>query len=166
MSEPRKVRCYQYVNRPYAAVRQLLAERGPGVFQRATASASARAGEVGATLHAGVGAVEVAVDVRIQVRAVSEDEGVAGMSPVLRVELGWEASHAAALFPVMKADLSFWPLTATETQLEIEGTYRPPLGIVGNAADAVLGHRIAEASVHRFLDDIVEQIRRELPETK
>jgi hypothetical protein len=166
MSEPRKVRCYQYVNRSYAAVRQLLAQRGPAVFQRATASASARATEVGATLHAGVGSVEVAVDVRIHVVAVSEDEGVAGMSPVLRVKLGWEASHAAALFPVMNADLSFWPLTATETQLEIDGTYRPPLGILGNAADAVLGHRIAEASVHRFLDDIVEQIRRELPETK
>jgi hypothetical protein len=166
MSQPRKVRCYQYVNRPYAAVRELLAQRGTAVFQRATASASSRAGEVGATLHAGVGAVEVGVDVRIHVHAVSEDEGVAGLTPVLHVKLGWEAARAAALFPVMKADLSIWPITATETQLEIEGTYRPPLGMVGNAGDAVLGHRIAEASVHRFLDDIVEQLRRELPESK
>jgi hypothetical protein len=141
-------------------------QSGLGVFQRATESASARASEVGATLHARVGSVDVGVDVRIHVHAVNEDEGVAGMSPVLRVTLGWEANRAAALFPVMKAELSFWPLTATETQLELDGTYRPPLGIVGNAADAVLGHRIAEASVHRFLDDIVEQVRRELPETK
>lgn len=165
MGEPRKVRCYQYVNRPYAAVRRLLVERGASLFQRATASASARATEVGATLHTGVGAVEVAVDVRIFVHAVSEDEGVAGMSPVLRIALGWEASHAAALFPVMKGELSFWPLTATETQLEIEGTYRPPLGVIGNAADAAIGHRIAEASIHQFLDDIVEQIRHELLES-
>lgn len=166
MSQPRKVRCYQYVNRPYDAVRQLLAHRGPAVFQRATASATKRASEVGATLHAELGGVDVGVDVRIHVHAVSEDAGVAGMSPVLRVTLAWEASQATALFPVMKAELSIWPLTATETQLEIEGAYRPPLGVVGNAADAVLGHRIAEASVHRFLDDVVEQIRRELPETK
>lgn len=166
MSEPRKVRCYQYVNRPYAAVRRLLVERGASLFQRATTSASARANQVGATLHAGAGAIDVAVDVRIYVHDVCEEEGVAGLSPVLRITLGWEAKHAAALFPVMRADLSFWPLTASETQLEIEGGYRPPLGVVGNAADAAVGHRVAEASIHRFLDDVVEQIRRELPEAK
>jgi hypothetical protein len=66
----------------------------------------------------------------------------------------------------MKAVLSFWPLTSSETQMEIEGAYRPPLGAVGNVADAAVGHRVAEAAVHRFLDDVVEQIRRELPEAR
>lgn len=66
----------------------------------------------------------------------------------------------------MTAELSLWPLTSTETQLEILGAYRPPLGIVGNALDAAVGHRLAEATVHRFLDDVVEQLRRELPEPK
>jgi hypothetical protein len=65
----------------------------------------------------------------------------------------------------MKAELSLWPLTSSETQLEIEGAYRPPLGVVGAAADAALGHRLAEATVHRFLDDVVEQVRRELQAT-
>ncbi len=166
MSELRKVRCYQYINRPYAEVRHLLRERGASLFQRATASAAARATEVGATLHAGVGSVEVAVDVRIHVNAVREDEGVAGLSPVLRIALGWEASQAPSLFPVMTAELSFWPITATETQLEIEGNYRPPLGFVGKVADAAIGHRIAEASIHRFLDDVVEQIRLDVAASK
>ena len=64
----------------------------------------------------------------------------------------------------MKAELSFWPLTATETQLELTGAYEPPLGALGKAVDAAIGHRIAEATVHRFLDDLVEQLRRELQE--
>ena len=41
---------------------------------------------------------------------------------------------------------------------------RAPLGPVGKAIDAAIGHRIAEASVHHFLDDIVAQIGRDLRE--
>ena len=166
MRQPRKVHCYQYVNRPFEAVRELLRMRALEVFQRATTSASARASAVGASLHAGAGPIDVAVDVRIHLQAVRDEEGVAGMSPVTRITLAWEAARATALFPIMKAELSFWPLTSSETQLEIEGAYEPPLGRVGDAADAALGHRVAEATVHRFLDDVVEQIRRELPATE
>jgi hypothetical protein len=163
MSEPRKLRCYQYVNRPYEAVRELFRQRPLEVFQPATASAAERANVVEASLRAGVAGLDVGVDVRVHLHAIHDEKGVAGLSPVTRVTLAWEAKRAAALFPVMKADLSFFPLTSTETQLDLEGSYRPPLGVVGNAADAALGHRVAEAAVHRFLEDIVEQIRRELP---
>jgi hypothetical protein len=165
MKEPR-VRIYQYVNRPYGAVRELLRLRPEEVFRHATTSAAARASAVAASLHTGVAGVDVGVDVRIHVQSVRDDAGVAGMSPVTRVDLAWEALRAPALFPVMKAQLSFWPLTASETQLEIEGAYRPPMGVVGNVVDAAIGHRVAEAVVHRFLDDVAEQLRRELPEGK
>ncbi len=163
MSEPRKLRCYAYVNRPYGAVREVMRLRPLEVFQRATTSAAARASALAASLHARMAGVDVGVDVRIDVKGVRDDEGVAGLSPVTRVAIGWEAAHARGLFPIMDAELSFWPLTATETQLEIEGAYRPPLGVVGNAIDAAAGHRIAEATVHRFLDDVVEQLRQDLP---
>jgi len=164
MSDPRTLRCYEYLNRPYDAVRRVLRERPLDLFRQASRSAAARATEVASSLHTRVAGIELGVDVTIYVHAVHEEDGVAGMSPVTRVVLGWEAMRAPMLFPVMRAELSFWPLTSTETQFEIEGTYRPPLGAVGNAADAVLGHRIAEATVHQFLEDIVEQLRSELPE--
>jgi hypothetical protein len=117
---------------------------------------------VAASLHTGMGGVDVGVDVRIHVHGVRDDVGVAGMSPVTHVELAWEALRATALFPVMNAQLSFWPLTSSETH----GAYRPPLGVVGNVVDAAVGHRVAEAAVHRFLDDVAEQLCRELPEGK
>jgi len=163
MSESRKLRCYQYVNRPYETVRQLLHRHPVQVFHHATMSAAARANAIAASLHAGIAGFEVGVDVRISVHRIRDEQGVAGMSPVTRISLAWEAVRATALFPVMNAELSFWPLTATETQLELEGAYQPPLGVVGNAIDAAIGHRIAEATVHRFLDEVVEQLRRELP---
>jgi hypothetical protein len=163
MSGSRKLRCYQYVDRPYEAVRDALRQRPLEICRLATKSAAARAGTIAASLHADLGGIDVAVDVRLHVHAIHDDERIAGISPAMRISLGWEATRATPLFPVMQAELSLWPLTSTETQLEIEGEYRPPLGAVGNVLDAALGHRVAEASVHRFLDDIVEQLRRELP---
>lgn len=161
----RNVRCYQYVNRPYESVRNLLRNQPLDVLRRATTSAVARTREVAGSLHIDVGGVEVAVEVRLHVRGVREDEAVAGVSPVTHVNIGWEAARAPSLFPLMSADLSAWPLTASETQLEVDGDYTPPLGVLGVAVDAAVGHRIAEAAVHRFLEDVVEQIRHELPET-
>jgi hypothetical protein len=161
MSEPRKLRVYAYVNKPYDAVRALLYAHASEVFPRATTSAVTRAGEVGAQLKVSAGGIDVGVDVRIKVGTLRDEEGPKGMSPVTRVPITWEAVKAAALFPSMTAELSAWPLTATETQIELDGAYRPPLGAVGNALDAVVGHRVAEAALHRFLDDVVAEIRRD-----
>jgi hypothetical protein len=54
------------------------------------------------------------------------------------------------------------PLTATETHLDFLGRYDPPLGVVGDAMDALVGRRIAEASVHRFIGDLARYLREEL----
>jgi hypothetical protein len=163
MSEPRKICCYGYVNRSYASVRDVLHQRPLELLKQATTSAAARASSLAASLRVGIAGVEIGVGVHIDVRGVREEEGVVGLSPVTRVVLGWEAANASSLFPSMSAQLSAWPLMSSETQLEIEGSYHPPLGVVGNAIDAAVGHRIAEASVHRLLEDVIEQLRRDIP---
>jgi hypothetical protein len=163
MSDPRKLRCYQYINRPYEQVCALLRHRPLELLNRATTSASARAEALGASLHVTMGGIEIGVEVRPHLRAMREEKGLAGRSPVTILEIGWEASRAPGLFPSMHLELSAWSLSSTETQLEVAGEYRPPLGAVGKAMDAAIGHRIAEASVHRFLDEVVEQMKRDLP---
>ena len=82
--------------------------------------------------------------------------------PVTTLELEWEAAKSPRLFPFMKAELSIYPLTPTETQLEFQGSYEPPLGVLGDAMNAIAGHRIAEASVHRFLKDVAAFLKDEL----
>jgi hypothetical protein len=161
MSQRKKVRCYGYVERPYEHVRALLHEQPLELLQRATNSASARTRALLANLKVDMGGVEIGIDIRAHVSRVRDEEGVAGLSPVTRVELGWEAARAPAFFPLMTACLSAWPITSTETQLELEGDYEPPFGALGTALDAVLGHRVAEASVDRLLQDVLEQIRRD-----
>lgn len=165
MSEPRKLCCYDYVNLPFETVRKLLRERPLDIFRRATTSAAKRSKAVAASLHASFVGIDLGVDIRLKVQGMRDDEGIAGLSPVTRVTVTWEAEHGTAFFPMMSAELSFWPLSSTETQLEIQGAYRPPLGVLGNALDAAVGHRVAEAAVHRFLGDVVEQLRRETVET-
>jgi hypothetical protein len=135
------------------------------LLRSATTSATARASSVAANLHVHAAGFEVGVDIRPHVGRLREDEGVAGLSPVTHLELGWEASRTPALFPSMRLELSAWPISSSETQIEIAGSYQPPLGVVGYVVDTAVGHRIAEASVHCFLSEIIAELHRSLPAT-
>jgi hypothetical protein len=53
-------------------------------------------------------------------------------------------------------------LTATESQLDFFGVYEPPLGAMGKALNAMVGHRIADAAVHRFVGDVAGHLRETL----
>jgi hypothetical protein len=160
MSKPRTLRVYQYVTRPYDRVRDVLRKDALEILRAATTSAAQRAAALTATLHVTAGLIDVGVDVRTHVLSVRDDQGVAGLPPATRVELSWEAARAAGLFPSMRCVLSCWALSPTETQLELDGEYVPPLGLVGSALDAAVLHRVAEATVHRLLEDVCEEIQR------
>jgi hypothetical protein len=152
------LRSYDYVNRPYATVRDALVTDAPGIFRRATSAAAARADALSAELHARVGPVDVSADIDIEVRSIEE-----GVSPLetasTRLELAWSAKAHPGLFPVMRAVLSIYPLSASETQIDLAGVYQPPLGVLGQVIDAAIGHRVAEASVHRFVEQVAAFLR-------
>jgi hypothetical protein len=161
MSEPRELHCYEYVNVEYDKVRDALGRDAVGIFQRATTLATTRARELASTLRVSIGALEVGTDVKIEVCAIHDNVSALGDRQT-SLEIAWRATNAAALFPSMEATLSIDPLSAHETQLELHGRYRPPLGVVGNAVDAVIGHRLAEASVLRFVQDVAARLKAEL----
>ncbi|HEX8951313.1 MAG TPA: hypothetical protein VF945_05685 [Polyangia bacterium] len=161
MSERRELHCYQYVTVPYEKVRDALRSDATGIFQRATVSATSRARELVSTLRVGVGAVEIGADVKIEVRAVDEKVSALGDHTTV-LELAWTAANAKALFPSMEATLSVYPLSKQETQIDLYGRYKPPMGVVGSALDAIVGHRVAEASVLRFVQDVAARINSEL----
>jgi hypothetical protein len=162
MSKRREIRCYDYVNHPYEQVREALSQDALAVFQSATKSAASRAQSVAAELRVDIGGIAVEADIKISVKSI-EEKGREGMSPpVTRLQLEWEAAKMPRLFPLMKADLTVYPLTSTETQLDFSGVYEPPLGALGKAVNAVAGHRIAEVSVHRFINDVAGYLRHTL----
>jgi hypothetical protein len=162
MSKGREIRCYDYVNHPYERVRDALKRDALTVFQSATKAAASRAQSVAAELHVDIGGVGIKTDIRISVKDVEESLADAMSTPSTRLLIEWEAANTPRLFPLMKAELSIYPLTATETQLDFSGHYEPPFGVAGKAVNAIVGHRIAEVSVHRFVSDVAGYLRQAL----
>jgi hypothetical protein len=161
MSNKPEIRCYDYVNHPYERVRDALRQNALAVFQSATKAAASRAQSVAAELHVDIGAVAFKTDIKISIKNV-EEKLAAMASPATRLQLEWEAATTPGLFPLMRAELAAYPLTATETQLDFWGSYQPPFGAMGKAINTIVGHRIAEASVHRFIDEVAAYLRETL----
>lgn len=162
MSTGREIRSYDYVNHPYERVRKALSQNALTVFQSATKAAASRAQSVAAELHVDFGGIGVKTDIQIIVKGIEERVPDASSTAATRLQLEWEAATMPRLFPLMKAELSIYPLTSTETQLDFSGIYEPPFGAVGKTMNAIVGHRIAEVSVHRFVGDVAAYLRQVL----
>ena len=152
MSTGREIRSYDYVNHPYERVHNALSQN----------AAASRAQSVAAELHVDFGGIGVKTDIQIFVKGIEERVPDASSTAATRLQLEWEAATMPRLFPLMKAELSIYPLTSTETQLDFSGIYEPPFGAVGKTMNAIVGRRIAEVSVHRFVSDVAAYLRQVL----
>ena len=162
MSTGREIRSYDYVNHPYDRVRDTLKQNAVAVFQAATKAAAARAQSVAAELHVDFAGMGLKADIKISVKGIEEKAGDSTSSASTKLLLEWEAANLPQLFPLMQGELSLYPLTTTETQLDFSGIYEPPFGAVGKTMNAIAGYRIAEASVHRFVSDVAGYLRHSL----
>jgi hypothetical protein len=80
-----------------------------------------------------------------------------GNSAVLIVR--WEAvGTSGGLFPVLDADITLTPYGPAATLLALSGAYRPPLGALGAALDRVVLHRVAEATIQGFVNQLGEAV--------
>jgi len=162
MSQRREIRSYDYVNHPYKEVRAGLATNPAKVFKAATRAAASRAEALAASLRINLGGIEVGTEIALAIGKIEETGQSTNSSRITRIPIEWEAANRPHLFPLMSAVLSVYALTATETQLDFLGRYDPPLGALGNMIDAVAGHKLAEAAVHRFVADLANYLRQAL----
>ena len=162
MASGREIRSYDYVNHPYERVRDALRKDAVAIFQSATKAAATRAETVAAELHVDFGGIGVKADIDISVKDIQEKAGDGSASPMLLLRLEWQAARMPGIFPLMNGTLSVYPLTSTETQLDFSGLYEPPFGVVGKTVNAIAMHRVAEASVHRFVGDVAGYLRQNL----
>src|SRR5215470_355507 len=112
MSTGREIRSYDYVNRPYERVRDVLTQHALTVFQSATKTAASRAQSIAAELHVDFGGIGVKTDVKIALNGVEEQSVDTTSTPTTRLMLEWEAATMPRLFPLMKGVLALYPLTA------------------------------------------------------
>jgi hypothetical protein len=150
VSKGQQIRSYDYVNHPYEQVRDALCKDTAGVFQAATKAAAARANSLASELRIDLAGIQLGADISISVKGTAHAPllGTGGPSSVIQLE--WEAANRPHLFPFMKA------------QLDFSGVYEPPLGVLGSTLNALVGHRIAEGSVHRFVADVAQHLRASL----
>ena len=159
MSERRAIRAYDYVNHPYEPVRDALRADPGAIFRRATKVAEDRSEAVAASLSVNLAGLEVRKGIAITVGDMEETQPGGPSTRVFTVAVEWQAETSPGLFPQMHGELRVYPLSPTETQVELVGKYDPPMGVLGSVLDAAAGHRLAEASVHRFVKDVVEHLR-------
>lgn len=161
MQTRNELHAFDYVNHPYTAVRDALLEDAVATLEKATAVAATRAESLGAELRANIGALSVSAPIQIELVRIETAIGPGGRQAT-NFTLRWQAAERPALFPTMNAVLSIYPLTPTETQLDLSGVYAPPLGPVGQALDALVLHHIAKESVAGFIQSVAKFLRERL----
>lgn len=70
----------------------------------------------------------------------------------------WTATGTGLLFPELNADLVLSSMGPSMTSLALDGTYDPPMGVIGRAADRIALGRIAEATVRNWVDRLAEAV--------
>ena len=145
------VQYYGVVDRPVAEVSRDLIAMSSGLAD--TANVAYRHGEELVATLSGPGSVAktVVLEMGAPVRAADSTS----------VPLKWWATGTPGLFPTMDADLVVAALGPDLTQITFRGTYKPPLGVVGQVLDKALLHRFAESSVKDFVDRIISELESE-----
>jgi hypothetical protein len=123
----------------------------PGIAEDARRHGDRLLAEAGFRTPVGVGAMTRSVIVTVG-PAVRFPSKLA--MPISWEPAGTQVPGVGRMLPDLDADLEVGPLGPARTQLAINATYTPPLGTVGRTADRLLLHRLAEATVKRFLDQV------------
>ena len=160
----RDLHAYAYVDVPFDLASRLFAENADAVLKHATDDVAEEAGKLSRTLKVNVGGFDVAKDVEVLIGDFEPAQLTRSSVPI-----EWHAENGRLLFPTLKARLDIVAISLDPplTQIELTGTYDPPGGAIGAGADRLLLHRLAEATVYRFVHDIAMELRDlvdELPE--
>jgi len=98
-----------------------------------------------------VGDVRVETGVRISFRDKADYTGYH------IIDVSWKPANGGP-FPEFHGTLSIAQDAIDWSRIDLDGAYRPPFGLAGAAFDAVLGHRIAEATANHLLAKLKEML--------
>jgi hypothetical protein len=161
---------FDYVNRKASDIVAIIDSHALGVFQSATDTALDKTAHFRSRLHFEFAGFEIGREVEIELGEPHDEIGgevkIQLGKPLDRgypifIPIKWHAKDQAGLFPAMDAELEITPLSDEPplTQIGLKGFYRPPLGPLGAVGDALLMHRVAEASVRHFVSDLAVRLR-------
>jgi hypothetical protein len=69
----------------------------------------------------------------------------------------WAPISASYMFPKLEGELEFTETDPGNVRVSLRGSYRAPLGALGERMDKMVMHRMAESTVHNFLGRVVDR---------
>lgn len=146
---------FRWLHLPYADVREVMLQSGPGLIQPAVTEAVRRSDEVLATLDADVAGRHVERQVKLSLGSVVD---IGAPLPILKLPIKWHAATHPDLYPEMDGVLEAYPIAGDRTQLSVQGRYQPPFGKLGEVIDSLVLHKVAETAVEHFLEEVADRI--------
>jgi hypothetical protein len=147
---PAELGCYDYVNQPFELVRRAVVANPQQLLEHGT----------GGRLHIKLGGLEIGTEIDVEVVGITEVYDAFPRQAV-HLALRWRHRRNPSWFPMVTATLAIYELSATETQVELSGTYAAPIG-GGETVDGMAMRRIAEESVGTFVREIAAHLRKTL----
>lgn len=98
-------------------------------------------------------ALGVEVDAVVEVGEASAPGDRVRVRPV-----AWRAHNADRIFPRMVGELELSEVDGPHCQLTLIGGYEPPISVVGDAADRLVGRHVATSVVCDLLDDVAHRM--------
>ncbi|MFT7598926.1 MAG: hypothetical protein ACI8TP_001851 [Acidimicrobiales bacterium] len=146
--------------RPYGAIADLLEANPAAIMAAAAEQAVAAANEVVVHVEGKWAWFDLNEDVRAELGQL--DRGAA----MARLPISWGADKHKRLLPSLKGNLSVMSLSAKHSEISFTALYAPPLGLFGGVEDFLLGRRILEQVIGRFLDEVVAHLEDQLPDKR
>jgi|SRR5579872_834458 len=80
------------------------------------------------------------------------------------LQFAWEPAGGGP-FPTFNGTMKMHPI-GLNTEIVLSGEYQPPFGVVGEAFDAVIGKRIAEATAKMLLEMLQQELEADFSAVK
>jgi len=156
MSEP--LRTYSYVDAPFDALGQALAEDPLALLVPATAEAAEAARALAAAMGLEVDDYAIAEQIDPEVAAFRP----VGLTSCL-LDVTWRVpAGRVLLFPHLHATIGISALLLDPpvSQVTVRAEYEPSDEVLRAGADRMMLDRLAEATLHRFVSALCDQMRR------
>jgi hypothetical protein len=72
--------------------------------------------------------------------------------------VSWTAVGGERLFPSLTADLIVSHMGRDRTKLSLQGTYTPPLGVIGRVVDRTVLKNVAESTIQDWVDRVAAAV--------
>ncbi|MDA8196963.1 MAG: hypothetical protein M0019_07145 [Actinomycetota bacterium] len=73
------------------------------------------------------------------------------------IPICWAPISASYMFPRLEGELEFTESDPGNVRISLRGSYRAPLGLLGEHMDRMVMHRMAESTVRNFLGRVVDR---------